>query len=103
MAAERRRSKSSRATPPTLGAEIIRRSARSRSRDLVTRSTKSEKGGTRELRALQLMTPREVQQKLRVSESWLKRSDIPSLKLVRLRRYDAAVVDAYVAARCPNA
>ncbi len=82
----------------TASAAIIRDSARQRSRALVSKSTGAPARRS-ELQIRKLLTPAQVQEALEVSESWLKRSDIPFIKLGRLRRYDVDVLDAYVAAR----
>ena len=87
---------------PTLSeaaADIIRRSVRKRSRALVTPPAKAAATSAAEFRIRKLLTPAQVQEALEVSESWLKRSDIPFIKLGRLRRYDVDVVEAYVTAR----
>ena len=80
-------------------AGIIRRSVRERARALVTPPAKAAATTAAEFRIRKLMTAVQVEEALEVSESWLKRSDIPFIKLGRLRRYDAAVVNEYLAAR----
>jgi hypothetical protein len=82
----------------TTAAAIIRDSARQRSRALVSTPTGAPARRS-ELQIRKLLTPAQVQEALEVSESWLKRSDIPFIKLGRLRRYDVDVVEAYVTAR----
>lgn len=85
-------------TTTATAAAIIRDSARQRTRALVSTPTGAPARRS-ELQIRKLLTPAQVQEALEVSESWLKRSDIPFIKLGRLRRYDVAVVDAYLAAR----
>lgn len=82
----------------TSATAIIRASARQRSRALVSGPGASPRRWVG-LEVRQLMTPAQVTKRLQVSESWLKRSDIPFLKLGRLRRYDAAVVEQFISAR----
>jgi hypothetical protein len=82
-----------------LADELVRKSLRKRSRELVGRPREPRPQAAGGFRVRQLMTPLDVQKRLEVSESWLKRSDIPFHKLGRLRRYDAAVVEAYLDAR----
>lgn len=85
--------------PSAAAADIIRRSVRERSRALVAPPAKAAVKTSTEFRIRKLMTSVQVEEALEVSESWLKRSDIPFIKLGRLRRYDAAVVNEYLAAR----
>jgi len=87
-------------TPVTSAASsIIRKSTRQQVANLVRSVRPSKKSERAEFRVRKLLTPVQVQEQLEVSESWLKRSDIPFIKLGRLRRYDAAVIDAYLTAR----
>lgn len=46
-----------------------------------------------------LVTIKEAAAALCVSESWLKRSDIPFVKMGRLRRYAVRDIERYVAKR----
>ncbi len=87
-------------TPVTPTARsIIQKATRKRAAELVRPARRSAKPEGGDFRIRKLLTPVQVQEQLEVSESWLKRSDIPFIKLGRLRRYDAAVIDAYLTAR----
>ena len=87
-------------TPVTSTAHsIIRKATRQQVANLVRPARRSAKFEAGDFRVRKLLTPVQVQEQLEVSESWLKRSDIPFIKLGRLRRYDAAVIDAYLTAR----
>ncbi len=90
--------KQNRSATASSAAVIIRDSARQRSRALVSTPKGAPSRGS-ELQIRKLLTPAQVQAALEVSESWLKRSNIPFIKLGRLRRYDVDVVEAYVTAR----
>lgn len=99
MAANSKRRTSSTPAITSDAGRIIAKATRERVAELVrpARRSPTSKGG--DFRVRKLLTPVQVQEQLEVSESWLKRSDIPFIKLGRLRRYDAAVIDAYLTAR----
>ena len=94
-AVQRRQSKSSR--PAAKLDPIVKKSARQRSLALV--STPSSKTPTGAGGVVQLLTPDEACQCLKVSTSWLKRSDLPYVTLGRLRRYREDVILEYLDAR----
>lgn len=78
---------------------IVKKSTRSQIAALVRPTTGSKRSSESDLMIRKLLTPVQVQELLEVSESWLKRSDIPFIKLGRLRRYDVHVVEQYLTAR----
>jgi hypothetical protein len=86
-------------TPSASAAAIVRRSVREQARELVSKPAKNARKSNSEMRVRWLMTPKQVQEALQVSESWLKRSDIPYFKLDRLKRYDADEIEEYLDAR----
>lgn len=99
MAANSKRRTSSTPAITSDADRIIAKATRADLQKILKKGAKKQSAPQTEFRVRKLLTPAQVQKTLEVSESWLKRSDIPFLKLGRLRRYDATVVEAYLAAR----